>query len=131
MPSTTLLNILYVEDDLDIQVVAQIALEVVGGFKLRTCSSGMDALKAVQDGYVPDLLLLDVMMPNMDGPTTLQELRKLETTAKTPVIFMTAKVQSSEKEYYLSLGATDVIAKPFDPMSLASQVKQLWDASSH
>jgi CheY-like chemotaxis protein len=129
MPSSSLTNILYVEDDLDIQVVAQIALEVVGGFKLRTCSSGMDALKAVQDGYVPDLLLLDVMMPNMDGPTTLQDLRKLETTAKTPVIFMTAKVQASEKEYYLSLGAIDVIAKPFDPMSLATQVRQLWEAS--
>ena len=130
MPSTTPLNILYVEDDLDIQVVAQIALEVVGGFKLRTCSSGAEALKAVQDGYHPDLLLLDVMMPNMDGPTTLQELRQLPTTAKTPVIFMTAKVQASEKEFYLSLGAIDVIAKPFDPMSLSSQVKQLWDAST-
>lgn len=129
MPSSSLIHILYVEDDLDIQVVAQIALEVVGGFKLRTCSSGMDALKAVQEGYVPDLLLLDVMMPNMDGPTTLQDLRKLETTAKTPVIFMTAKVQASEKEYYLSLGAIDVIAKPFDPMSLATQVRQLWEAS--
>jgi CheY-like chemotaxis protein len=129
MPSTPLLNILYVEDDLDIQVVAQIALEVVGGFKLKTCSAGADALKAVQDGYVPDLLLLDVMMPNMDGPTTLQELRKLDVTSKTPVIFMTAKVQASEKEYYLSLGAIDVIAKPFDPMSLSTQVNQLWDAS--
>jgi len=119
-------NILYVEDDPDIQTVAQIALEVVGGFHMKTCSSGTIALQEVKAGYVPDLLLLDVMMPNMDGPTTLAELRKLTATALTPVIFMTAKVQSSELEYYKSLGAIGVIAKPFDPMELSGQVAKLW-----
>ncbi|MFZ6690418.1 response regulator [Undibacterium sp. SXout20W] len=126
MTSANLANILYVEDDPDIQTVAQIALEVVGGFSLKTCSSGALALAEIQSGFVPDLLLLDVMMPNMDGPTTLAELRKLPTTATTPVVFMTAKVQSSELDYYKSLGAVGVIAKPFDPMELSTQVLKLW-----
>ncbi|MFZ6657042.1 response regulator [Undibacterium sp. TJN19] len=126
MTSATLANILYVEDDADIQTVAQIALEVVGGFSLKTCSSGAQAIIEVSNGFVPDLLLLDVMMPNMDGPTTLAELRKLSVTQATPVIFMTAKVQSSEMEFYKSLGAIGVIAKPFDPMELSTQVRSLW-----
>jgi CheY-like chemotaxis protein len=119
-------SILYVEDDTDIQTVAQIALELVGGFVLNTCSSGNAAL-AMAAGITPDLLLLDVMMPEMDGPTTLAGLRKLPNTATTPVIFMTAKVQASEIAYYKSLGALGVIAKPFDPMTLSNQVRKLWD----
>jgi two-component system OmpR family response regulator len=127
MSGKSLNKILYVEDDLDIQAVAQIALEVVGGFTLRTCSSGAEAISAIEGGFVPDLLLLDVMMPNMDGPTTLAELRKMTTTAATPVIFMTAKVQASEQDYYFTLGAIGVIAKPFDPMALAGQARDLWN----
>ena len=127
MSEKTLTNILYVEDDLDIQAVAQIALEVVGGLTLKTCSGGAEALAAIGAGFVPDLLLLYVMMPGMDGPTTLAELRKLAVTATTPVIFMTAKVQSSELDFYTSLGAIGVIAKPFDPMELSSQVRALWN----
>ena len=130
MSAKSLTNILYVEDDLDIQAVAQIALEVIGGFVLKTCSSGAEAIAAIDNGFVPDLLLLDVMMPNMDGPTTLAELRKKATTANTPVIFMTAKVQSSEQDYYFTLGAIGVIAKPFDPMSLSVQVRTLWEKVS-
>ncbi|WP_423679252.1 MULTISPECIES: response regulator [unclassified Undibacterium] len=126
MTSANLVNILYVEDDPDIQTVAQIALEVVGGFVLKTCSSGSQALSEVNAGFVPDLLLLDVMMPNMDGPTTLAELRRLPATATTPVVFMTAKVQTYELELYYSLGAIGVIAKPFDPMELSAQVAKLW-----
>lgn len=130
MSAKTLVNILYVEDDLDIQAVAQIALEVVGGLSLTTCSSGAEALAAVNNGFVPDLLLLDVMMPNMDGPTTLAGLRLIAATAMTPVIFMTAKVQSTELDFYTSLGAIGVIAKPFDPMELSTQVRALWDKVS-
>lgn len=126
MAAVTLTNILYVEDDADIQTVAQIALEVVGGYTLKICHSGEDALKTIQAGWHPDLLLLDVMMPSMDGPTTLLELRKLPATFTTPVIFMTAKVQADEVAYYKSLGAIGVIAKPFDPMELSQQVRQLW-----
>lgn len=130
MTEKMLTNILYVEDDLDIQAVAQIALEVVGGLSLKTCSSGVEALAAANSGFMPDLLLLDVMMPNMDGPTTLAELRKLPATASTPVIFMTAKVQSAELDFYTSLGAIGVIAKPFDPMELSAQVTALWNKIS-
>ncbi len=118
--------VLYVEDDPDIQMVAQMALEVVGGLNLRTCSSGKEALLAAASGMVPDLILLDVMMPDLDGPATLAELRKLPATAATPVIFMTAKVQAAEVTYYKSIGAVGVIAKPFDPMLLAQQVRTLW-----
>ena len=120
-----LINVLYVEDDPDIQMVAQMALEVVGGLTLRSCSSGRDAVLAAID-YTPDLILLDVMMPDMDGPATLAALRKLPRTATTPVVFMTAKVQAAEVSHYRSLGAVGVIAKPFDPMLLAQQVRGLW-----
>ncbi|MEB0139641.1 MULTISPECIES: response regulator [unclassified Undibacterium] len=126
MVSASLKHILYVEDDPDIQTVAQIALEVVGGFSLTICSSGAAALAEVHGNCRPDLLLLDVMMPNMDGPTTLLELRNIVATSNTPVVFMTAKVQSSEVELYKSLGAIGVIAKPFDPMELSAQVLKLW-----
>lgn len=130
MSEKSLTNILYVEDDPDIQAVAQIALEIVGGLSLKICSSGAEALVAINEGFNPDLLLLDVMMPNMDGPTTLAGLRQLPGTASTPVIFMTAKVQSSELDFYVSLGAIGVIAKPFDPMELSSQVRALWSKVS-
>lgn len=118
-------RILYVEDEPDIQAVAQIALEAVGGLTLKACSSGEEAL-AEAIAFAPDLLLLDVMMPNMDGPTTLLELRKLPALANTPVMFMTAKVQPQEIEYFKSLGAIEVVAKPFDPMTLAEQIKTIW-----
>jgi CheY-like chemotaxis protein len=127
MSRPPLTHILYVEDDPDIQTVAQIALETVGGFTLRACHSGQEAVDAVAGGYVPDLLLLDVMMPAMDGPTTLAALRGLVPTANTPAIFMTAKVQNAEVAHYKSLGAIGVVAKPFDPMRLAQEVHQLWE----
>jgi two-component system, OmpR family, response regulator len=129
MKRSTLNQILYVEDDPDIQTVAQIALEAVGGFALRACSSGRAALDAIETGFVPDLILLDVMMPEMDGPTTLLGLRNMPATAFTPVIFMTAKVQASEIAHYKSLGALGVVPKPFDPMQLALQVRQLWEST--
>jgi two-component system, OmpR family, response regulator len=120
-------QILYVEDDPDIQAVAQIALETVGGFTLKICDSGRAALDAIHAGFAPDLMLLDLMMPGMDGATTLAHLRKLDATAHTPAIFMTAKVQASEIAYYKSLGAIGVIAKPFDPMLLSQQVLRVWE----
>ena len=121
-----LTKILYVEDDLDIQSVAKIALEIVGGLTLLSCSSGREALTPATLEFAPDLILLDVMMPEMDGPTTLQHLRAMSGLLHTPVIFMTAKVQVSEVAYYKSLGAIGVIAKPFDPMQLANQVRALF-----
>jgi CheY-like chemotaxis protein len=126
VPGRELKSILYVEDEPDIQAVARIALENVGGFSVRVCSSGEEALACAEE-YDPDLVLLDVMMPGMDGPTTMQELRKLPSLAATPVIFMTAKVQPKEVEAYIQLGAVEVIPKPFDPMTLAQNIRSIWE----
>ncbi|OGB02014.1 MAG: hypothetical protein A3E79_13515 [Burkholderiales bacterium RIFCSPHIGHO2_12_FULL_61_11] len=118
-------RILYVEDEPDIRVVAQMALEVVGGFTVIACASGQQALSAAPDARA-DLLLLDVMMPGMDGPGTLKALRALPATAHTPVVFMTAKVQAAEVAAYKALGALEVIPKPFDPMALSAQIQRIW-----
>ncbi len=118
-------RVLYVEDEPDIQAVAKLALEVVGGLTVQVCSNGDEALSSAP-GFAADLLLLDVMMPGMDGPTTLGKLRELAAYADTPAVFMTAKVQPSEVAHLKSLGAIEVIAKPFDPMSLATTLKQLY-----
>ena len=118
-------RILYVEDEPDIQQVASLALEAVGGFTLKTCSSGREALEEIKV-FEPQLLLLDVMMPDIDGPTTLAKIRELPEHKTTPAIFMTAKVQSQEVQGYLDMGAVAVLAKPFDPMTLADQIKDVW-----
>ena len=121
----TLNKILYVEDEDDIRTIAQLALETVGGFVLKSCAGGAQALREGPD-FAPDLILLDVMMPGMDGPSTLAALREHAALAEVPVIFMTAKVQQGEIAHYRALGSLDVIAKPFDPMTLADQVRAIW-----
>lgn len=119
-------RILYVEDDPDIQAITMMVLETIHGFVMEACSSGAEALqKAV--AFQPDLVLLDVMMPGMDGPETLQHLRNFPEMLKVPVVFMTAKVQPQEVQGYLDLGAIGVIAKPFDPMALAQQLEAIWE----
>lgn len=118
-------KILHIEDESDIQEVARIALEDVGGFSVEVVGSGREGLTAARDA-MPDLILLDVMMPGMDGPTTLKELRGCPATASIPVIFMTAKAQRHEIDQYLALGALGVITKPFNPMTLAEQIRALW-----
>jgi len=117
-------RILLVEDQEDIQAVARIALESLGGFTVEICNDGHQALE-IAPVFHPDLLLLDVMMPGMDGPATLSALRELQQTASTPAIFMTAKVQPSEIEELMQHGALGVISKPFDPMTLADQINNL------
>lgn len=121
---STIQRILYVEDEADIQAVAKLALEMVGGFTVEVCSSGEEAMRD-SEAFAPDLILLDVMMPGMDGPATLKALREIPSLADVPMVFMTAKVQPSEVAYFKSLGALDVIAKPFDPMTLADQVRAI------
>ncbi|MDH4134920.1 MAG: response regulator [Gammaproteobacteria bacterium] len=119
-------RILYVEDEADIQAVAKLALEMVGGYSVEVCNSGEEAIRRGPQS-LPDLILLDVMMPGMDGPLTLSRLREFPSLAGTPVIFMTAKVQPAEVAHFRSLGALDVIAKPFDPMTLSRQVNEIWE----
>ncbi len=121
-------SILYVEDEADIQAVARLALEAVGGFSVTICSSGTEAVERAPE-VRPDLILLDVMMPGMDGVDTLRALRDVPATAATPVIFMTAKAQQAEIRNYRELGALDVIAKPFDPMALSDQIREIYEAT--
>lgn len=118
-------NIMHIEDDPSIQQVAKIALEAVGGFTVHSCSSGKQALADFAN-VQPQLILLDVMMPGMDGPTTLQQLKQQFDLSAIPIVFMTAKVQSSEIASYKALGAVEVVVKPFDPMTLSSQLEQIW-----
>lgn len=110
----------------DIQSVAKLALEFWGGYEVMLCSNGNDVLEQVGE-FDPNLILLDVMMPDLDGPATLLRLRSDPATAMIPVIFLTAKVQTTEIKRYQALGALDVIAKPFDPMKLAAQVQRIWE----
>lgn len=124
VPEASLNKILYVEDDPDIRAIAELALQDVGGFNAALCSSGQQALEVAPE-FEPDLILLDVMMPEMDGPETMRRLRALDATRATPVIFMTARIQSTEIQEYLALGAIGVIPKPFDPMTLADDIHRI------
>ncbi|GGD61116.1 response regulator [Lacimicrobium alkaliphilum] len=119
-------RIMCVEDDEDIRQIIEIALEQIGQFEVLLCENGNLAVEQV-DSFEPDLILLDVMMPGMDGPDTLNAIRSQTHSTNTPVIFMTAKVQPAEIEQYIALGALDVIAKPFDPMTLPEQITAIWE----
>ena len=93
---------------------------------MRSCDSGAAGVAAA-DSFAPQLVLLDVMMPGMDGPQTLTELRKLPVMKDVPVVFMTAKAQTQEVTAYRELGAAGVIIKPFDPMTLSAQIREIWE----
>jgi CheY-like chemotaxis protein len=118
-------RILYIEDEEDIRTIALLALEAVGGFSVKACASGQAALDEAES-FAPDLILCDVMMPGMDGPATIKALQQKPALAKVPVIFMTAKVQPTEVAHFKSLGVKEVVAKPFDPMTLAEQIRAIW-----
>jgi two-component system OmpR family response regulator len=119
-------RVLLVEDDPDIQVVASLALAELGGLTVEICGSGAETLGAVQ-AFRPDLILLDVMMPDMDGITALKALREDPVLGDTPVVFMTARAQPHEVAHYRNLGSLGVITKPFEPESLAEKVRCLWN----
>ena len=121
-----LIRIIYAEDEPDIKAVTIMALEDIGGFTVQACSSGQELLDTIV-GFSPDLILLDVMMPNLDGPATLARLRELPGLENVPATFMTAKVQPTEVAHFMDLGAIGVIPKPFDPMTLADQIRDIWN----
>lgn len=124
MNSVAAARVLYVEDEINIRTVGQFALEEVGSMVVEPCSSGREALDKCA-GFRPDVVLLDVMMPGLDGVATFKALRERPETASVPVIFMTAKVQPQEVEGYRKLGAVAVIAKPFDPLTLPDEVREI------
>lgn len=120
-------KILYVEDEQDIRYIAKIALVELGGFDVKFCVSGREAIDQAEL-FKPDLIILDVMMPDLDGPGTLLELQKLPGMKDIPAIFMTARVQSSEIiQYKEQEGVVEVIAKPFDPVTLADNIRKCWE----
>lgn len=116
-------KVMLVDDEVDIRTIGEMALESVGQWQVVAAASGEEALELAARER-PDVILLDVMMPKMDGPTTFARLREQPDTADTPVIFMTAKVQKQEVARYLDLGASGVIAKPFDPMTLPDEIRR-------
>lgn len=124
------IRILYVDDEPDIREIAAMALGLDPELDVRTCESGEEALDVAPE-WRPDLILLDVMMPRMDGPATLAALRANDATANIPVVFITARTQTQEVEGFRSIGAHGVIAKPFDPMGLAAVVRGYLDHVGH
>jgi CheY-like chemotaxis protein len=116
-------RILLIEDEDDVREIAKLSLENAEGWEVQTARSGPEGL-ALAGAAHPDAILLDVMMPGMDGPDTLKRLHSTAATEHIPVILFTAKPQSAEARCFADLGASAVITKPFDPMKLASQVAQ-------
>ncbi len=115
-------RVLHVEDEPDIREVVEAALALDDSMKVKSFDDGSAALRAAID-WQPDVILTDVIMPGMDGPEILAGLRKDKRTAGIPVVFMTARAQQSEVAHFLALGAAGVIAKPFDPLTLAQSVR--------
>lgn len=122
---STLKHILYVDDEEDIRTVVQLTLETGGDLNVMTAGSAEEALERLAN-WSPDLILLDVMMPGTDGPTLLTRLRVDPRYRHIPVVFMTAKALPREVDGFKRLGALDVIAKPFDPFTLAASLRALW-----
>ncbi len=121
-------KVMLVDDDANIRIIAEIALADVGNWQVVLADSGASAIETAQREK-PDLILLDVMMPGMDGPTTMVKLQEC-LDPMPPVIFLTAKVQSTEVEHYQSLGAAGVIRKPFDPITLPDEIRAVLDGNS-
>jgi CheY-like chemotaxis protein len=125
MPIST---VLLVDDDADIRMIGKLSIEGVGKWRVLMAASGPEGVD-VAARERPDVILLDVMMPLVDGPSVLEALRRRPETAAIPVIFMTAKAQKYEIERYRELGATGVITKPFDPMKLPGEIRRIVEAT--
>jgi CheY-like chemotaxis protein len=120
----TPLQVLYVDDEPDIREIAAIALGLDPGIRVKAADGGDQALKMVgAEGWWPDVILLDVMMPGMDGPAVLTALAASPRSASIPIVFITARTQSQDRARLLQLGAIGVIGKPFDPMTLAKELR--------
>jgi CheY-like chemotaxis protein len=114
-------SILLVDDDQGIREVARCVLEMVGGYDVETAASGREGLEKARVSP-PDAIVLDVMMPGLDGPATFALLQEQPETCGVPVIFLTAKTQPADRSRFASLGVAGMLAKPFDPMTLCDQI---------
>ena len=121
-------KVLYVDDDEIVNEVVTMVLKDVGNFEVMSCSSGKEAIDKVES-YAPQLILLDVMMPEMDGVETFQRLQDIPESRGIPCIFLTAKTQSHEQDEYREIGAVGVISKPFDPAMLCKDINEIWSKS--
>jgi CheY-like chemotaxis protein len=119
-------RVMCVEDDADIRLILDFSLARLGGYEVKCCENGLLALVEAQT-FKPDLVLLDVMMPGLTGPETLQAMRKLSVMKGVPIVFMTAKAMPEEVTDLLQYGATGVIVKPFDSVSLPKDIKMYWE----
>ncbi len=126
MSANKLRRILLVDDDLDIQLIAQVSLAELGGFEVEVCASGRQALDRAPD-FRPELILLDAMLPELSGAETLRRLAALPATRETPIVFITGKSRPEEITELERLGALAVITKPFNPLELATTVRKLWE----
>ena len=118
-------RILYVDDDPDLRTIAEISLRDLGGFTVELCGGGEEALR-VAPHFAPQIILLDVVMPGMDGVETFKRLRQLPEMEETPIVFVSAKVQAHDIHAYQALGAAGVIPKPFDPLMLGDHACRIW-----
>jgi CheY-like chemotaxis protein len=130
MSQGRLRTVLYVDDEPDIREIVELALGLVEGLNVEICESGERALQRLPD-ITPDLVLLDVMMPGTDGPTTLRRMRADPRFANIPVVFVTAKAMPAEVARFRELGAVAVIAKPFDPLQFGQQIVAIWEGLDH
>jgi CheY-like chemotaxis protein len=118
-----MISVVIIDDELDIRVVLRMALETVGGMEVVEFENGTDALAYLEETQ-PSIILLDYMMPEMDGPATLQKIQELPGCAAVPVVFLTARAQTHELAEYQAMGVAGTITKPFDPMQLPDQIKE-------
>lgn len=118
-------RILHVDDEPDIREIVRISLEMVGRFEVAQAASGHEAIDKAQS-FAPDMILLDVMMPGLDGEQTFERLRQIESVGSTPIVFMTARASEADFGKLRELGAADVLIKPFDPMALPDQLREIW-----
>ncbi|MFL6576483.1 MAG: response regulator [Povalibacter sp.] len=130
MASSVLRTVLYVDDEPDIREIVEMSLGLIDGLKVHTRGSGESALADIAN-IAPDMLLIDVMMPGLDGPATVARLREQPRWAQLPFVFMTAKAMPQEVARFKEIGAVDVIAKPFDPMELGNRVVAIWKGLNH
>ena len=127
MTRKALKRILYVEDDSSIGEIVDMTLTDFGDYDVQYCDRGQIALDAIEN-YMPDLILMDVMMPGMDGPTTMKHIQNMDKVKHIPVVFMTAKAQVHEQAEYLTAGAKGVLVKAFDPMTLCDELEAIWNS---
>lgn len=125
MGAISLQRILLADDEPDILEISRIALETVGGYEVSVCTSGRTLLERLTE-FEPDLIVVDVLMPDMTGPEVLDEIRRRPEFDAVPVVYLTGVIQEEEVESLLSTGVADIILKPFDPMKLADRIDGIW-----